>query len=289
MIIQLSDEATINLTTAPYSTEGLTVTILGNKGMGKSNILAVFAEEAHRNQIPFIYYDPNGDAASLRELGDDVVVIGQQDHEERLRRADYPLAVALRDPGSFVEMALNEGFSFVVDLSDPDDELRLATFTAMVQCHYKMAAKVRRPCFMLVDEAHCFAPQIGADEAERASRRALGRVSTDGRKRGMALVTATQRSTYLDKRIIFSANVRIFGKVTYFPDFRAFKEYLPVSFEQMRSLRSGEVYIVSEKAWGITHIRRRGTTDLGATPAFRPGKNLARPSLKQIQLPFLEA
>lgn len=287
MIINLSDEARLNLTTAPYDTEGLTVAILGNKGMGKSNILAVFAEEAHANELPFIFFDPNGDAASLRKLGDDVVVVGQANHDEPMRRADYPLSVAQRDPASFIDMVLKDGYSLVVDLSDQDEAVSpVMTFTALVNAHYKRAGKLRTPALILVDEAHVFAPQTGADEDERSSRRALGKVCTDGRKRGMMLVAATQRSTYLDKRIIFSANVRIFGKVTYFPDYKAFAEYIPASFEQMRALRSGEVYIVSEKAWGQTRIKRRQTPDLGQTPAFQKRARKARPSLAQLQLPL---
>lgn len=286
MIINLSDDANLNLTSAPYDTEGLTVAILGNKGMGKSNILAVFAEESHANQIPFIIFDPNGDAASLRELGPDVVLVGNPAHDEPLRRAHYPLSVVRRDAGSFVDMALKDGYSLVLDLSDQDGADPLATFTTLINQHYKRAGKLRTPCFILVDEAHLFAPQTGADESERESRRALGKVSTDGRKRGMMLVAATQRSTYLDKRIIFSANVRIFGKVTYFPDYKAYAEYIPASFQQMRGLRSGEVYIVSEKAWGLTRVKRRKTTDLGATPAIQVRPRTTRPSLAQLQLPM---
>ena len=102
----------------------------------------------------------------------------------------------------------------------------------------------------------------------------------------MMLVVATQRSTYLDKRIIFGANVRIFGKMTWLPDYKAYAEYIPASFQQMRGLRSGEVYIVSEKAWGLTRVKRRQTTDLGATPAIRVRPRAARPSLAQLQLPM---
>ena len=70
MIIRLSDDgAQIDLSKPPYDTEGLTCCLLGNKGAGKSNALAVMAEEFHANQIPFIFYDPNGDAASLRQPG----------------------------------------------------------------------------------------------------------------------------------------------------------------------------------------------------------------------------
>jgi len=53
----------------------------------------------------------------------------------------------------------------------------------------------------------------------------------------------------------------------------------------MQLLRSGEVYIVSEKAFGKTRIKLRTTTDLGKTPAFRK-RARACPSPSQLELPI---
>ena len=70
-------------------------------------------------------------------------------------------------------------------------------------------------------------------------------------------------------------------------DYKIFKNYVPASFRQMQALRSGQVYIVSEKAWGMTQIRRQRVTDLGRTPAFVPRQSGARPSkIKQLRLPL---
>lgn len=288
MIINLSPEARLNLSKPPYDTEGLTMVLLGNKGAGKSNTLAVIAEEGHANQVPFFYYDPNGDAASLRELGEDIIILGNTDHPEPLRRADYDLDIAFRDPGQFVDLALNDGYSVVVDLTDTGGQAidPLKIFTALVNKHYQIAGKNRQPCFIIVDEAHNFAPQSRASEEESAARRALGRVANDGRKRGMMLVAATQRVTYLDKRIVFGANVRIFGKITYFPDYEMVKHYVPATFHQIRALKSGEAFIVSDNAWGKIRIKLRATPDLGKTPAFDKARQpKKRPSkIKQLQL-----
>jgi DNA helicase HerA-like ATPase len=289
MRIQLSDDVTLDLAGPPYDTEGLTVCILGNKGSGKSNTMAVIAEEAHRNQIPFIYYDPNGDAVSLRELGDDVLTIGNPAHPQQIRRADYPLEVTLAEAGDFVQMVLRDGYSLVVDLADQESPAHpLDVFTALLNRHYSQAGRLRLPAFVLVDEAQAFAPQSGADKEEKVSRRVLRKVAADGRKRGMLLAVATQRPTYLDKALIYGANVRIFGKCTYFPDFEDIRNYTPTSFQQLRALRSGEVYIVSEHALGKTQIKRRQTTDLGRTPAFQARARGKRPGKKQLQFSFME-
>jgi DNA helicase HerA-like ATPase len=295
LILELSDLAQIDLTRPPYLTEGLSVVVLGNKGAGKSNIMAVLAEEAHRAQIPFIYYDPNGDACSLRELGPDIAVIGDPGHNDQIRRADYSLSVALRDPGAFIEMVLKDGFSLIVDLSegeeDESEELRHLTFQALLKKHYQKAGKLRVPCMIFVDEAHVFAPQSNANKMERCSLAELGKVASDGRKRGMMLVVASQRATYLNKKVIYGANVRIFGKVTWWPDYDGVvRHYLPVSFQQVRGLHSGQVFIVGEHIvndypLSKIQIRRRSTTDLGSTPIIAP-KRLARPSLHQLQLTF---
>jgi DNA helicase HerA-like ATPase len=286
MIIHLSEEAFLNLAQPPYDTEGLTCVILGNKGSGKSNIMAVMAEESHANQLPFIYYDPNGDAISLRELGDDIITLGDPGDPEPVRRAHYPLELALREPADFIRMILRDGYSLIVDMREQDAVHPLQVFSVLVEEHFRQAGKLREPCLMFVDEAHAVAPQSGLNDFEKISRRSLGKVVSDGRKRGMVLVAASQHATYLDKRVIRGANLRIFGKCTYLPDYKVIKEYTPATFQQMLRLRSGEVYIISEKAWGVTRINRRRTADLGQTPAFKPRARKARPSLSQLQLPL---
>lgn len=286
MIIELGPTASINLTTPPYDTEGLTCVILGNKGSGKSNIMAVMAEESHRNGIPFIYYDPNGDAVALRELGDDVLIIGDPGDPEAIRRAHYPLAVAMREPNDFIRMVLQDGYSLVLDMREQDGVHPLQVFSALVEEHFRQAVRLREPAFMFVDEAQAVAPQTGLSDVEKVSRRALGKVISDGRKRGIILAAASQHAAYLDKRVIRGANLRIFGKCTYLPDYKVIKEYTPATFHQMLKLRSGQVYIVSEKAHGLTEIKKRNTSDLGQTPAFRPRAPRERPSLGQLQLPM---
>jgi DNA helicase HerA-like ATPase len=207
----------------PYDTEGLTTCILGNKGAGKSNTMAVMAEEMHANRIPFVFLDPNGDALSLAELGPDVVTVGNPNHPETVRQADYPLSAVFGDPRGFIRMVLDDGFSLVLDLSTGGDGFGLEVASALLRSHYEMAIYNRQPVGVFVDEAWKFAPQGSANEWQRETRQALRRAAFDGRKRGMMLTVAAQRVTYLDKAIVFGCNVRIFGKLTYWPDARAAK------------------------------------------------------------------
>ncbi len=297
MQLELAHGVQIKLTEPPYETEGLRMAIIGNPGMGKSNIMAVLAEEAYSQGIPFLFFDPNGDACSLRELGPDVVVVGHPGHDEPLRRAHYPLSEVGKDGPKLVRMLLEDDYSLVVDLSDQDDpDLAQFAFARLVNEHFRLAGKMRTPALVLVDEAHIFAPEGRADEAETASRKALFKVAHDGRKRGMMLVVASQRSTFLSKRVIFGSNVRIFGKTTYRPDYdQVVRKYLSVvSFQQLLHLRTGEVFLVGENIMGESNlgkvqVKRRKTTDLGRTPVIRARKKAALGQLALFEaLPAME-
>jgi hypothetical protein len=273
----------LTLTQPPYDTEGLTACVLGNKGSGKSNTMAVMAEEMHTNQVPFIYYDPNGDCLSLAELGPDVLTIGNPEHHQPARRADYPLSAAGNDPAGFINMVLTDGYSLAVDLGAGPEEQTTELLARLLRLHYRLSATQRHPVGLFVDEAWKYAPQQKANEYEAQTKAALRQISFDGRKRGILFTVGTQRVTYLDKALVFGCNVRMFGKLTYWPDYEAIKHYLPASFNQMRELRSGQIHLVTDKANGLVQVRLRSTTDLGQTPAFNRQRR-PRPDKATLQL-----
>lgn len=291
-----ADGAGLRLDTPPYSEEGLTLSLTGNKGSGKSNALAVIAEESHRIGLPFIYYDPNGDCASLRELGDDVLVIGNRKNRTHpLRQAHYALDAVANNPVEYMRLVLEDGYSLCVDLSRSASPEPVAAFARLLRAHFNLAELFRLPVTVIVDEAHRLAPQMGADEEQKASLKIMQDVATDGRKRGMMLVTATQRATYLHKSVIFGANVRLYGKITWLDDYKKLRDTLPPGFNhpqrgfgKMKALRSGEFVMVAEQRFGVIQTKLRETFDLGKTPAFTRRAKKQRPSLQQLQLPIKE-
>lgn len=272
----------IDLSKPPYADEGLTLAILGNKGSGKSNLLGLLAEQADSHGLPFIFFDVNGDAASLRELGAHVRIVGDPDNPlHPTRRAHFSLAQAISNPNLFVDMVLREERSLVVDLSYSDQvEEPLWAFERLAAAHFKMAGRLRKPVMVVVDEAQRLAPQMGADDVQKACKKTLTAITADGRKRGIALVVATQRATYLDKSVVYGANVRMFGKTTWEPDFKSIRYYLPPGFShqihgfnKLQNFRSGEFIIVSPKTWGVVRVNRKKTSDLGTTPVFESKKS----------------
>lgn len=284
----------IDLSRSPYAEEGLTVSISGNKGSGKSNLLGLLAEQAYEHGLPFIFYDVNGDAASLRQLGPSVKLVGDPDNPlDPARRAHYELKEAIYYPERFVDLVLKQGHSLIVDLSynDKVDE-PIVAFHRLASTHFKLSGRLRQPCMVIVDEAQRLAPQMKADDTQKECKKVMSAITADGRKRGIALVAATQRATYLDKSVIYGANVRLFGKLTWEPDFKALRSYMPPGynhpihgFNKFRNFKSGEFMIVSPKTWGVVRVNKKRTSDLGTTPAFRSRKN----QIKSTQLTLLEA
>lgn len=284
-IVLTTDGAGLNLLASPYLTEGLSLSIIGNKGSGKSHTLAVLAEEAHRNHLPFIYYDVNGDAASLRQLGDDVLVVGRA-QSDTMRNAHYVIDDVVKSPADYIRLVLQDGFSLVVDLSGRAIEEKAYFFATLAEAHFEISESIREPVMALVDEAHIFAPQKRVRGKQVESLDMFTAIMSDGRKRGILLALATQRATYLNKDVLFGMNVRLFGKITWYPDFETVRPYLPpgTRFEHLRGLATGYYYIVSENAYGKLHIKPRTTPDLGGVPVIRTRRRKARPSAQQLQL-----
>lgn len=270
MLLRFSaDGGGINLSKPPFKNEGLTVSIVGNKGSGKSNLKVCFAEEFHANRLPFIYFDRNGDAMSLTELGKDVVTIGNTKHPDPARRADYTQWQAMKSPELFTEMLLQTGYSLVVDCTQHHLDLEPASIVAKLLGEvYQQSTFTRNTAGVFIDEAHEFAPQSGASKEQKQSSKAIKAISTDGRKRGLCLFTSTQRPAMLHKNIIFSANIRFFGKLDWYPDFDVLRHYFPQSFGQIKEFETGKFHCSFAKNHFTFMARRQRVTDLGQTPAF---------------------
>jgi hypothetical protein len=183
----------LDLLNKPWKTEGVSAFLLGNKGAGKSHALAVAAEESHRNRLPFVFYDNNGDACSLQELGNDVIVIGNVRHHKKLMRAHYNIQDVFNNPYDYIKLCVKDGYSLAVDLSAIDDiDMRPILVAEMVKSHYRISGTIRMPTMVIIDEAHLFAPQSGASKEQRFSLKMLKLMMSDGRKRGIYSISATQ-------------------------------------------------------------------------------------------------
>ena len=274
----------LNLAKEPYSTEGFAGVFLGSKGSGKSNLGALVAEQTFKAKIPFVYFDRGSDAFGLRELGSSVITFGSP-HDASEKRIALRSVDALNDRNYACTVAssiLELGYSLVVDCSvqmrhDADGAINrdgiqnhpLASFATFVNVLYAVAQQVRRPCMVIVDEAHFFCPQRRSIRIQKLSTDALSVFAHDSRKAGVGTLLLTQRNAAISKGVIFDANVRIFGRHSYVNDFKAVKEYSPgLEYKDVSQLRTGDAYLVGPRGTVKIHFNLRETEALGDTPTF---------------------
>jgi len=285
---KLGEDLHIYLDRPPYGGqngegEGLRLSILANSGGGKSHAMAIIAEEAHKTRIPFIFYDKNGNATSLSQLGEDVIVIGKK--SKRNQTAHYDISQVLTNPHQYIDLMLSKGFNIVIDLSGQTIDDRAFALAKLMNAHYELAEENPTPAFIFIDEAHEFAPQGRSSAGQKQSLSIMELFISDGRKRGGLFVTATQRLALLNKNVLFGMNLKMFGKINHPPDFQYIKPNLPhnINFHHFASLPQGRFYVVSEVLGKprLLHFKGRRTKDLGVTPVIKQ-RTGPRPKIGQM-------
>lgn len=244
---------TFNLDGKRFRNQGLRLAMMGASGAGKSNGLAVLAEEVHRIGYPLVVFDQEGEFLSLADLPGVRVVGG---NEEGGFKA-----------GEVVEFVLAGGGGAVVDVSESSFERQRMVFSCLAEAFYELAGEVRRRCFFVVDEASVIAPQRRAGGAE-GSRRWLEHLVSRGRKRGIYTMLATQRPSALSKDVLAQFNVKLIGRLDIWQDLGAVRPYLSrrVDMTEIARLAAGRFLLDVSGFTQVVRVRRRATRDLGGTP-----------------------
>lgn len=159
--------------------------IQANSGKGKSWLLRRIAEELF-GKVQVIIVDPEGEFATLREKFG-YVLVG--------KGGETPA-----DPRSAALVAhklLELRASAVCDLYEMKPLARHEWVRNFCDALIDAPKNLWHSCVIIVDEAHTFCPEKGAGESV-AAESVIG-LATRGRKRGYALVLATQRLGKLRK------------------------------------------------------------------------------------------
>jgi uncharacterized protein DUF87 len=159
--------------------------IQANSGNGKSWLLRRIAEELF-GKVQVIIIDPEGEFATLREKFG-YVLVG--------KGGETPA-----DPRSAALVAhklLELRASAVCDLYEMKPFARHEWVRNFCEALIDAPKSLWHSCVVIVDEAHTFCPEKGAGESV-ASESVIG-LATRGRKRGYAIILATQRLGKLRK------------------------------------------------------------------------------------------
>ncbi len=253
-VLTLCDDLSVSL--SDYARTGLRFGIWASSGRGKSFGVGVLCEELLAAGIPVIALDPEGEIFTLRERFR-VLVLGGARADLRLPTGDAAVALALRK-------ALDEGLGLVLDLSDqPTSRAQQEAAYPFLERLWSLLSERRTPAALVVEEVHVFAPQSGS----ALTSDILHRFAKQGRKRGVVLVTASQRTQAVSKELMSQLNFQAIGGFEIERDYDAVKAIVDGhSFEEFRALPVGEFFFSAVNRFG--RFRERHTTHGGAAPAF---------------------
>src|SRR3972149_4072912 len=267
--------------TLPIELVTQTIAILAKRGVGKTYLGRVMAEEMLRADMQVVAIDPTGAWHGLRSSADG-------------KKAGYPIVVFGGDQkdvlpleetaGEVIARAIVEcGFSAILDLSELSENAKRRFATSFAETLYHLN---RNPLHLFMDEADEFAPQKAFKGTERLLG-AMENIVRRGRKRGLGCTLITQRPAVLNKNVLTQCEMLVAMRLVSHWDIKPIMEWVnvhadPKQAEKMiRSLPSlpiGTAWFWSP-GWGdifeIIKIRKTFTFDSSSTP--KPGQKAVRP------------
>jgi DNA-binding transcriptional regulator GbsR (MarR family) len=257
MKFRISDNLEIDYSS--YAVTGMRVSILASSGAGKSNLAALFLEQALDQGVQVCVIEPVEEWRTLKAEFDNVVWVGDE--------GDIPLEPEMA--GAYAKL-LEDGASMVLTVST-GDEFRDKDFVAsFLWSLYTRWRKVRRPMFIVFEEADVYAPQMWSS----TDRLCLSRVATiakRGRKLGINPIFISQRPADINKSVISQSNINFIGNFNTPQDLESVRQFsklihLDLPTEDIARLSPGEFYAVLKGyVYKIRSFLRR-TPHGGITP-----------------------
>jgi len=261
MRISISQEFTLDFDA--FKDEGIRIAVLARSGGGKSNLVALVVEQLLERGVQVCIIEPIAEYYTLKSAFNDVLWVSNE--------GDVPIFAGAY--GIYTDL-LEKGASLIITVGDLEDEFQEKGFVAsFLQSLYQKWKRVRRPIFVVIEEAEGFAPQMWARE-DRPCLAAISKLAKRGRKLGINLVFATQRPADVHKAVLSQANVIFLGGFKASRDLEAVKDYakllhLPIDVSEVSRFEPGEFYAIA-----LGEIRRikallRRTPHGGQTPQLQ--------------------
>lgn len=172
--------------------------IQASSGSGKSVLLRKVLEVTHPHIQQFVI-DPEGEFASLRETCDLIIAAAR----------DGDVVASPKTAGLLAIRLLETHASAVLDISELKVRERHAFVRIFFEAMINAPKALWHPVLVALDEAHMFAPEKGQGESEALD--AVIDMASLGRKRGFALLPATQRIGKYHKSAAADLKNRLIG------------------------------------------------------------------------------
>lgn len=237
--------------------------VLGMTNSGKSNSVAVLAEEFLIQGLPFVLVDYAGEYWGLKEMFD-IYSVGRSVKPDMLDATISPVSAAKCAKNSYLNAT-----SFILDVSDYDPESRMEFLAIFLNKLWQLALVNQYPYSIILEEAHNFIPEKGKTEVSGI----LTTIALEGRKRGLGIILASQRTAMVSKNILTQAQIYILHKVFFETDLRVYRTLIPgwtakETSGKITSLKPGDAYVLWSDNIQRHRIRKRFTTRGGDTPTL---------------------
>ncbi|MGI9951268.1 DUF87 domain-containing protein [Moorellaceae bacterium AZ2] len=251
-VLSLGD--TLQLALADYADTGLRIGVWASSGRGKTNTVGVLIEEFLEAGLPAVIVDPEGEFWTLKEGYRTLVVGGPH--------GDLPATSNRQAVREVLTIALDERLAVVFDLSEePTNAGQQRLALPVLEELFSLATRRRQPVVLAVEEVQVFAPQ----SASSLTGEIMARISKQGRKRGIILVAASQRTQAVSKEFLTQINFPVIGGFEEPLDYQAVKHHTAgKSFEELHFLPAGRFWFPRLGKTG--QVRRRKVTHVGDTP-----------------------
>jgi len=262
---------------------GQRVALLGISGSGKTNSAAAIIEELIP-YLPMTIIDIEGEYHTLKTLFK-VLVVG--------RSPNCDIDVPTIHAESLAEYAYANNVNVVLDFKYHDHEEEMFEFCELYfERIWKMAIHnpTPKPYEIVIEESHEFIPQSSNTPISKLFKR----IATRGRKHGLGVILASQRSTLVDKNVLTQAGIYFLHRVVHPKDMQVYKDFIPLKPADVETLvgqlQPGECVFMRDHKPQRAKIRKRYTVHAGSTPTLgQPATgNDEKPELKQIDAVLLD-
>ncbi|TXN08937.1 DUF87 domain-containing protein [Methylobacterium sp. WL103] len=176
---------------------GKHLAVIGNTGSGKSYTVRKVLEETW-GAAGHIVFDPEREFHTLRQVYPYLIV-------------DGPNGDMMKgDPAVLARFLLESGRSAIVQFDDDEHlEAQQEFIGLFLDALMMMPRELWKPTFLVIDEAHRYAPQ----DENVVSRRPIHTLMSQGRKRGFTGILCTQRLAKISKSAVGECNTWLVGRV----------------------------------------------------------------------------
>lgn len=172
-----------------------------NSGGGKSYLLRKFLEESN-GEIQQIIIDPEGEFSTLREKYN-YLLVGKDNAD---------IQIDINHAELLAKRLMETGVDVILDLYEMSTFERIRFVKIFINALVNLPKKLWHPCLIVIDEIHVFAPESSKGRSE--SLEAVASLASRGRKRGYALIGATQKLSKFHKDVASELNTKFTGRCT---------------------------------------------------------------------------